>query len=330
MRWQFFAIIGIILLALGVFFVTYMTTLPVYYAGGGTGISKTGKLHVGLAPESCEVSIITLPTTIHINMTSIEPLNVTIIAPNGTTVAKWQNETIQESLPATECGFWHVIAIQPSNYFIYGEVYATTPQYAHPALLYSFIPFTLGAMSLLYSFNKRKHASYFQNILFEQNIGGRWVFLAWIPILGIISQAPLLIPSISWLYALLIIITVIAVFSSIALAYVKIYLTPQSLNIEAPFLNFHKHYEPTQIYGYTITQEEKQRLLGFYKIPSIHPKKEDQITISLLKPLPSWIWILSFGTRLYPNKIILRPKSTQKFTTAAEKLNMTKRGPSEI
>jgi hypothetical protein len=330
MRWQIFTIIGSTLLAFGIFFLIYAPTLPTYYAGGGTGTSVTGKIHNGLAPSDCEVLIITLPNTIHIHARSIENVTVTIDAPNGTTVAQWRNETVNQDYPATQCGLWHVTINQPSNYFVYGEVLATSPWYAHPALLYSAIPLLLGTMTLLYSVNKKKHAAYFQNVQFEQNIGGRWVFLAWVPILGAIAEAPTYIPSYPWLYTLLIIITVTAVYSSFALAYIKIYLSTKSLYIEAPFLNLHKHYNTNQIYGYAITQEKKQRLLGLWKIPSIRPKKEDQITISILTPLPKRLYIASFATRFKSNKIVFRPKSTEKFTTAAEQLGITKKETAEL
>ncbi|MEM2102642.1 MAG: hypothetical protein QXM22_03930, partial [Candidatus Bathyarchaeia archaeon] len=219
---------------------------------------------------------------------------------------------------------------QPSNYFVYGEVFATAPLYAHPVLMYTSIPILLGTMSLLHSNHKRKQASYLGEIQFEQNIGGRWVFLSWAPLLFFISQAPYFIPSFPLLYALLIVVTVAVVFFSFALAYVKIYLTNKDLYVEVPFLNFHKHYETQQVFGYNITQVDKQRLLGFWKIPSRHLKKEDQITLFLLDPLPARIWITSRATRLYPNKIIFRPKSTSKFMDAAEKLGITEKDAADF
>jgi len=324
MRWPIFAILGSMLLTLGITLIVYAQNIPVYYAGGGTGVSVTGKVVGGLAPSSCEIPIITVPNTIHIHGRSIEPVTVRIDAPNGTSLAQWQNETVSVDYPVAECGFWRVYISQPSNYFVYGEVFATAPLYAHPALMYASIPILLGTMSLLHSTQKKKQASYLEDIQFEQNIGGRWVFLSWIPILVIISQAPFYIPSFPWLYALLIVVTVAAVFFSFALAYVKIYLSNKGFYVEAPFLNFHKHYETPQIYGYSITQEEKKRLLGFWTIPSRHPKKEDQITLFVLDPLPTRIWITSLATRLHPNKIVFRPKSTEKFIGAARKVGITK------
>jgi hypothetical protein len=330
MRWQIFAILGSILLTFGIALIVSAQNLPVYYEGGGTGVSMTNKIVGGLAPDYCEIPIITVPNTIQIHARSIEPVNVRIDAPNGTNVAQWQNETVNVEYPVAECGFWHVYISQPSRYFVYGEVLVTAPLYAHPVLMYASIPILLGTMSLLHSIYKKKQASNLEDIQFEQNIGGRWVFLSWIPILAIISQAPLYIPSFPWLYAFLIVVTVAAVFFSFALAYVKIYLSSKGFYIEAPFLNFHKYYKTHQIVGYSITQENKQRLLGFWTIPSRRPKKEDQITLSVLDPLPARIWITSLATRLYSNKIVFRPKSTEKFAAAAKKLGITMKEATEL
>ncbi|MGD0028898.1 MAG: hypothetical protein ABSC91_08155 [Candidatus Bathyarchaeia archaeon] len=204
MRWQIFAILGSILLTFGIALIVSAQNLPVYYEGGGTGVSMTNKIVGGLAPDYCEIPIITVPNTIQIHARSIEPVNVRIDAPNGTNVAQWQNETVNVEYPVAECGFWHVYISQPSRYFVYGEVLVTAPLYAHPVLMYASIPILLGTMSLLHSIYKKKQASNLEDIQFEQNIGGRWVFLSWIPILAIISQAPLYIPSFPWLYAFLI------------------------------------------------------------------------------------------------------------------------------
>jgi hypothetical protein len=318
------------LLTLGITLVVYAQNIPVYYAGGGTGVSMTGKVVAGLAPGYCEIPIITVPNTIHVHARSIEPVTVIIDAPNGTSLAQWQNETVSVDYPVAECGFWKVYISQPSGYFVYGEVLATAPLYAHPVLMYASISLLLGTMSLLHSIYKKKQASYLEDVQFEQNIGGRWVFLSWIPLLGFISQAPYYIPSFPWLYALLIAVTVAVVFFSFALAYVKIYLSNEGLYIEAPFLDFHKHYKKHQILGYSITQENKQRLLGFWKIPSRHPKKEDQITVHVLDPLPTRIWITSRATRLYPNKIVFRPKSTEKFMDAAGKLGIIQKEAADL
>ncbi len=325
MRWIFFAAIGIVLLILGILFVVYGTSLPVYYAGGGTGVSMTGRVVGGLAPGSCEIPIITVPDTIHVHVRSIEPVVVRIDAPNGTTVAQLQNETVNTDLSINELGFWHVYVSQASNYFVYGEVLATTQPSTHPALMYAAVPLTLGSVSVLYSVNKRRHAAYFKDVLFEQNIGGRWVFLEWAFILAFISQMPSLIPSYPWLYLVLIFVTVLGVFSSIALAYIKVYLSTEGLLIEAPFLNLFKHYSVDQIYGYTVTQEKKQRWFLLRPLPSLRAKWEDQVTILMLDHLPTRLWILSLGRRLQEKEITLRPKSIRNFTTAAEKLNITKK-----
>jgi hypothetical protein len=330
MRWQIFAILGLTLLAFGITLIAYAQNIPVYYAGGGTGVSTTGNIHTGLAPNNCQIPIITVPNTLHVHARPVEPVTVRIDAPNGTTLVQLQNETVNVDYPVTECGFWKVYVSQPSHYFVYGEVLVTAPLYAHPALMYASIPILLGTMSLLHSIYKKKQASYLGDIQFEQNIGGRWVFLSWVPILFIISQAPYYIPSFPWLYALLTAVTVAVVFFSFALAYVKIYLSSKDFYIEAPFLDFHRHYETRQIFGYSITQENKRRLLGFWTIPSRHPKKEDQITLSILDPLPTRIWITSRATRLYPNKIVFRPKSTEKFTAAAKKLGIAMKETAEL
>jgi len=325
MHWKSVAIIGIVLLTFGMFFLVYATGLPVYYAGGGTGISKTGRVVGGLAPSHCEIPIFTLPNTIHIRVRSIEPVIARINAPNGTTMAQWQNETVNENYLISECGLWQVYVSQSSGYFVYGEVLAIAPVYAHPALMYALIPLLLGSLSVVYSVSKRRQARYFESILFQQNIGGRWVFLQWAFILALISQAPVLIPSYPWLYLALAFITVFGVFSSIALAYVKIYLSTEGLLIEAPFLNFFRLYEISQIYGYTVTKKKKQRWFFLRPLPSFRAKKEDQVTIFMLKHLPMWFWVLSLGERFRADRIILRPKSTQNFTNVAEKLNLVKK-----
>jgi len=324
MRWQIFAILGFVLLMLGVALIVFAQDIPVYYAGGGVGVSTAGTVVGGLAPDYCDIQVFAVPNTIHIRARSIEPVSVTIDAPNGTTIAQWENETVNVDYTVTECGVWTVYISQPSNYFVYGDVLVTAPVYAHPALMYASIPILLGLMSLLHSNYKRKQAPYLKGIQFEQNIGGRWVFFSWIPILAIVSQAPYYIPSFPGLYALLIVVTIAAVFFSFALAYVKIYVSNKHFYVEAPFLNFHKRYETDEISGYTITKENKQRIFVFWKIPSRHPRKEDWITIEVLDPLPIRIWITSLATRLHRNEIIFHPKSTEKFTSAVDKLGIKK------
>ncbi|MBX5326373.1 MAG: hypothetical protein ACQXXH_00485 [Candidatus Bathyarchaeia archaeon] len=173
MRWLIFAILGLILLALGITLIAFAEKIPVYYAGGGTGVSMTGKVVGGLAPSYCEIPISTVPNTIHIRARSIEPVIVTIEAPDGTLLEQFQSETVSVDFGVAQCGFWRVYISQPSNYFVYGEVFVTAPLYAHPALMYASIPIVLGTMSLLHSNYKRKQASYLEGIQFEQNIGGK-------------------------------------------------------------------------------------------------------------------------------------------------------------
>lgn len=317
-------ILGAVLLTFGIALIAYAPSIPVYYAGGGTGVSVTGRVVGGLAPNHCEIPIITVPNTIYIHAKSIEPVIIEIDAPNGTRLESWQNATLDIEYPVGECGFWQVYVSQPSNYFVYGEVFATAPLHAHPALMYAAIPLLLGAMNIQYSVYKRRQASTLGAVQFEQNIGGRWVFLAWIPILAMISQAPRYIPSFPWLYATLLAVTVAAVFFSFALAYVKMGLSDNCFYLEAPFLSFHKHYQKHLIIGYSITRESKRRLLGFWRISSWRSKKEDQVVLYVLDPLPKWIWIASLATRLHSDKIVFRPKSTEKFVAAAEKLGIAR------
>ncbi len=235
-------------------------------------------------------------------------------------MAQWQNETVNEDYLVSECGFWQVYVSQSSGYFVYGEVLATAPAYAHPALMYAMIPLLLGSFSVVYSVGKRRQAKYFESVLFQQNIGGRWVFLQWAFILALISQAPVLIPSYPWLYLVLVFITVFGVFSSIALAYVKIYLSTGGLLIEAPFLNCFRLYEINKIYGYTVTKEKKQRWFFLRPLPSFRAKKEDQVTIFIIYLLPTWFCVLSLEKRFRADRIILRLKSTQNFAIIAVKL----------
>lgn len=312
-------------MAFGILFVIYAPSLPVYYAGGGTGVSVTGRVVGGLAPDSSEITIMTVPTTIHVRARSIEPVIVRIDAPNGTNVLQWQNETVNQDILINEIGTWRVYISQASNYFVYGEVSATAPPFAHPALMYAAIPLLLGSVSVLYSLNKRIHITYFEGTLFQQNVGGRWVFLGWIFILAAISQLPPLFPSLPWLYYVMAFVTVLAVFSSIALAYIKVYLTAEGLLIEAPFFNFLKRYKASQILGYTVTEEKKQRWFFFRPLPTIRAKWEDQVTVIMLDPIPTWIPVLSLNGRLRSKEIILRPKSMPDFYAAMEKLNITKK-----
>ncbi len=325
LRWKFLAIIGTVLLIFGAFFLLFGPSLPVYYAGGGTGVSVTGRVVGGLVPDSSEISVMTLPTTIHVRARSIESVVVRIDAPNRTTVAQWQNETVNEDLLVDRTGYWQVYVSQASNYFVYGEVIATSPWYAHPALIYAMIPLVLGSISVLYSVNKKRHMEYFGNVLFEQNVGGRWVFLEWAFILAVIYELPMLVPNFPGLYLILLLVTVLGVYSSIALAYIKVYLTTDGLLIEAPFFNFFKRYKSNQIYGYAITKEKKQRWFFLRPLPTIRAKWEDQVTILMLDPIPTWICILSIARRLHTKEIILRPKSTPDFSDAAEKLNIAKK-----
>lgn len=325
MRWFIFSIIGTIILSLGIVLVVLGSNIPTYYAGGGTTVLFNGTVVQGTAPSHCEIPVITIPNTLHVRINAQRSCTVELVHPNGTTLAIWENETVNEDYVMTECGLWNVYISSSSEPFVYGEIYTTAPFWSHPALIYAAAPVLLGLLSLLYSNNKRRLQAYFMDRVFEQNIGGRWVFLAWIPILVFIGEAPALIPSYPWVYAFLIMLTVFIVFCTIGLGYVKMYISTKGLLIEAPFLNFLKNYEASQIYGFTVTKEKKQRWLLLRPIPSLHAKKEDQVTISLFKALPKWLWILSFGTRVYGNRIILTPKSLDDFKSAAAKLGIVEK-----
>ena len=94
MPWRNFTILGLAFLAFGITLIVYAPNIPVYYAGGETGVSVTGKVVGGLAPSHCEIPVITVPNTIHVHARSIEPVIVRIDAPNGTSLALWQNATL--------------------------------------------------------------------------------------------------------------------------------------------------------------------------------------------------------------------------------------------
>lgn len=325
MRWVFFSIIGLIFLSLGVILLVLGPRSPVYWAGGGTSISFDGTIIHGTAPTHCEIMVPTIPNTLHVRVKAEQTLTVELNRPNGTTVAVWENETIHEDYVLSECGLWEIYIVAPKGFVALGEIYTTAPLYAHPALVYAPGPILLGLLSLLYSKNKRRMSSCSTDHHFEQHIGGRWVFLAWIPIFAFISSAPRYIPSYPWLYVLLIALTVVALFSSIAIAYVKLYVSTDGIFVEAPFLNFSKQYEAADIYGYAVKKVKKQRWFLLRPIPSVRKRKDDEVTISVLSPLPKWLWFLSFGTRLYGNKIIFRPKSLQNFTLAMDELGVVKK-----
>ncbi len=325
MRWSSFLIIGLVFLSVGVILLVFGPRTPVYWAGGGTAISFDGKIVHGTAPTHCEIMVPTIPNTLHIRVRAEQTLIVKLNHPNGTTLAVWQNETVREDYVLSECGLWEMFITTPEGGIALGEIYTTAPLFAHPSLIYAPGPILLGSLSVLYSKSKRRRSSSSMNLLFEQHIGGRWVLLAWIPIFAFISCAPRYIPSHPWPYALLTVSTVIAAFSSVALAYIKLYISPEGILIEAPFLNFFRKYEPPNIYGYTVKKVRKQKWFLLRPIPSIRKKKEDQVTISLLNPLPKWFWFLSFGTRLHGNDIAFRPKSLSEFTVAMDKLGIAKK-----
>lgn len=325
MRWSFFLIIGLVFLSFGVILLVFGPRIPVYWEGGGTGISFDGTIVHGIAPARCEIVVPTIPNTLHIRVRAEQMLVVELSHPNGTTIAVWENETVHEDYVLSECGLWKILITEPVGFFALGEIYTTAPLFAHPSLVYAAVPILLGSLSILYSKSKRRRSSHLTDLLFERNVGGRWALLAWSPIFAFISYAPFYIPSHPWLYVLLIASTVIAVFSCIALAYVKLLVSPEGIFVEAPFLNFFKKYGLANIYGYTVKKVRKQKWFLLRPIPSIRKRKEHQVTIYVLNPLPKWFWFLSFGKRLYGNNITFRPKSLRKFTLAMDKLGVVKK-----
>lgn len=302
------------------------TRNPVYWAGGGTSISFDGTIIHGTAPTHCEIIVPTISNTLHVRVRAEQTLTVRLNHPNGTIMAVWKNETVHEDYVLSECGLWEIYIVAPKGSVVLGEIYTTALIFAHPALFYALGPILLGFLSLLYSKNKRRMSSSLADLHFEQHIGGRWILLAWIPIFAFISHAPRFLPSYPWLYVLLIVLTVIALFSSIGFTYVKLYVSSKGISIEAPFVNFSKQYEAADIYGYVVKKVKKQRWFLLRPIPLIHKRKENQVTISVQSPLSKWLWFLSFGKRLYGNKIIFRPKSLRSFTLAMDKLGIVKNG----
>ncbi|MDH5448578.1 MAG: hypothetical protein OEX01_06220 [Candidatus Bathyarchaeota archaeon] len=325
MRWFVFSIVGLVFLSIGVILLIVGPRTPVYYAGGGISIGFNGTVVHGTAPTYCEIPVSLTPNTLHVRIGAEQVLSVKLTHPNGTIVAVWENETVYEDYVLFEVGLWRIRVIEPESVHALGEIFTTAPLLAHPSLIYAPGPILLGSLSLLYSKSRRRLESYYETLLFEQNIGGRWILLAWIPILAFISYAPHYIPRFPWLYILLIMLTVIAVFSSTAFAYVKLCISKKGLLLEAPFLNFSKHYSTNEIYGYTVKKVKEQRWFFLRPIPSLRGKKEDEATISVLTLIPKLLWVLTLGSRISGSQIIFRPKSLQDFTLAMDKLDVVKK-----
>jgi hypothetical protein len=324
MRWYVFLVVGSLFLVVGISMVVYAPSIPTYWTGSSTVISTSGVYSGFYTPHSFEVLIPCVPNNMHLRINGESDLNVSLISPNGTRVMMWQGSTINQDYEVTEPGYWEVgVSASRVTHFDY-VIFATAPFFSHPVLIYASALILMGALLLLFSKNCRTRESLFKQPLFQQNIGGRWVLAAWIPILIFIGDAPSFMPRYPWLYTLLIVLTVLAVFASVSLAYVKFYVFPSGLFIEAPFLNFSKHYEASQIDGYGVTQEKKQRWLLLWRLPSIRPKKEPSVTVVLPESMPVWLQMLMLRSRFADNTVNFRPKSLQKLEESMEKSGIEK------
>ena len=324
MRWYVFFVVGSLFLMVGISMVVYAPTIPTYWTGSSTVISNSGIYTGFYTPHRFEVMIPSVPNTVHLRISGKGDLNVSLTSPNGTTVMRWQDDVINEDYELIEVGYWIVqVTADRVTHFDY-VIFATAPITSHPVLIYASALILLGSLLLLFSKNRRTRESISEQPLFQQNIGGRWVFAAWIPILIFIADAPSFMPRYPWLYTLLIVLTVVAVFSSLSLAYIKLYVFPKGVFLEAPFLNFNRCYETNQIDGYGVTQEKKQRWFLLHPLPSIRPKKEPSVSISLQECLPMWLQMLMLRSRFTDNMINFRPKSLQKLEASMKKLGIEK------
>jgi len=124
------------------------------------------------------------------------------------------------------------------------------------------------------------------------------------------------------LYAALIVVTVFAVFSSVALAYIKLFVSARGIFIEAPFLNFAKHYKISQLNGFKVTREPRQRWFLLRELPRSLNKMEDVVTLSTFESPPKWFEALALGARIAGQTVVFRPKSMEKFVTAMDRLSV--------
>ncbi|MDH5494449.1 MAG: hypothetical protein OEY24_01930, partial [Candidatus Bathyarchaeota archaeon] len=173
MRWFVFSIVGLVFLSIGVILLIVGPRTPVYYAGGGISIGFNGTVVHGTAPTYCEIPVSLTPNTLHVRIGAEQVLSVKLTHPNGTIVAVWENETVYEDYVLFEVGLWRIRVIEPESVHALGEIFTTAPLLAHPSLIYAPGPILLGSLSLLYSKSRRRLESYYETLLFEQNIGGR-------------------------------------------------------------------------------------------------------------------------------------------------------------
>lgn len=324
MRWFVFSVVGSLFLIVGLAMIVYAPSIPTYWVGSTTVISTSGVYSGFYTPHSFDVLIPSVPNYLHLRINGEDDLNVSLISPKGASVMVLQGSVVNEDYEVTELGYWEVwVTASRVTHFDY-VIFATAPFFAHPVLIYASALILLGSLLLLFSKNRRTRESMLERPLFQQNIGGRWVLAVWIPILVFIGDAPSFMPRYPWLYSLLIVLTVVAVFASVSLAYIKFYVFPKGLFLEAPLLNFAKYYEASQIEGYEVTQEKKQRWLLLQPLPSIRAKKEPSVSIALRESLPTWLQMLMLRTRFADNTVNFRPKSLQRLEESMEKLDIEK------
>jgi hypothetical protein len=318
MRWIAFFIVSLLFLSVGISLTIFAPIIPVYYSGGGGfSVLTNGTVISGsTTPDDREILVPTIPNILHIRLNGKSELQVDLVSPNGIMLAKWQSTTINEEYVLSEVGLWTVYVSAAGTTRFESEIYTTAPLTAHPALIYASGLILLGSLSLLYSRHRRKLEPLFEDVLYEQNIGGRWIYAVWLPLLAFIANATNWIPSHPWLYSTLIVITVAAVFSCLSLAYNKLYVMKEGILLEAPFLCFTRYFKANQIFGYEITKQKKQRWFLLWRIPTIRKKKEPSIKMMLPNPLPTWLQILVLRTRFLDNTINFRPKSLEKFKTS--------------
>lgn len=90
--------------------------LPLYYAGGGMSINlQTGEVVAGgITPSNYQILVPVIPNTLHVHITGKQDLHVELVNPNGTTVAMWQDSTINQDYILSEVGLWKVYVSAPT------------------------------------------------------------------------------------------------------------------------------------------------------------------------------------------------------------------------
>lgn len=177
MRWVVILVVGLVFLSIGVALAVVGPLTPVYYVGEPTTILNDGSTVPGtFTPDYREFLVPTLPNTLHMNFEGYYPIDVQLESPSGTIVKTWSNYTVKEDYELSQVGVWHIQVTSPDTNFFRGNFYTTAPLIAHPSLIYASGALLLGSLTTLFAKNKRKIQNDVKEVLFEQNIGGRWVF----------------------------------------------------------------------------------------------------------------------------------------------------------